>query len=90
MSSIRSILERLVYPIVGPRCKTKDIDDIEYKDGDNRCLVCSVYEQVDQALKEIEEAIDGAKPINIELSTNKCTFADGCNQYQSNLKELLK
>ena len=93
MSSIRSILEKLVYQIVGPRCKTKDTDEFEYKDGDSRCAVCTMYEQVDQALKDISELIIPKISDIDRLYTDEYDrklWNEFKHEVQSNLKEALK
>ena len=93
MSSIRSILEKLVYPIVGPRCKTKDTDEFEYKDGDSRCAVCAMYEQVDQALLEIEtkivKAVGKMEPTN-KFTINKDGSTNCTGQYDARARNRLR
>jgi N-acetylmuramic acid 6-phosphate (MurNAc-6-P) etherase len=76
MSSIRSILDKLAIAAT-----FYGISDKNTKPS------------VDQALKEIEEAIDGAKPKLMEdtsLIYKKWGVEMILNEYQSNLKELLK
>lgn len=48
------ILGNIVYPMVGPRCKTKDRHDFSELKEDERCLVCATYEEIDQAKASIE------------------------------------
>ena len=88
MSSIRSILEKLY--------NTAWVEESNYKennpeDGD----IPSKREQLktDQALKDISELIDGAKPklmSDTSLIYKKWSVEMILNEYQSNLKELLK
>lgn len=78
MSSIRSILEDLL------PCVTCGVN-ADIADGFGQCT-CGNEKLVDQALKDISELIDGAKPEQYPISELNI----GVNEYQSNLKELLK
>lgn len=88
MSSIRSILEK-----INP-CMCSFKDGFAY-DRTKPCH-CSAGKLNDQALKEISELIDKAKPeefdttLNYNHSDEKFGYNNGIDQYQSNLKELLK
>lgn len=76
MSSIRSILEELVSNVTN-KLMLEQCDKAD----------------VDQALKDISELIDGAKPKLMEdtsLIYKKWSVEMVLNEYQSNLKELLK
>jgi len=91
MSSIRSILDKLAD---GERSWIHDQLDGTSMVQENLDYVDT---QVDQALKDISELIDNAKP---DIKNHVCRFNDGdcvCDcyksgqdKYQSNLKELLK
>ena len=87
MSSIRSILEEFAKYCSVQGCPFGTMPNDKDK--------------LDQALKEISELIDGAKPeiryiTYIAASSvlspqlEDCRYNTGCNEYQSNLKELLK
>lgn len=86
MSSIRSILEDLVYQLT------------DFTMEEIRSEKIKGHTKIDQALKDISELIDGAKPNEFRDSAMTTTetnhYGAGYNhaidKYQSNLKELLK
>lgn len=82
MSSIRSILEKL---------QTKSISNAQMTDYFEVSKANKFV--IDQALKDISELIDKAKPEFIfDDGNNDATWAykKGVTEYQNNLKELFK
>ncbi len=55
--AIAESLDNIVYPMIGPRCKTKDKHDFPDLKGDERCLVCVTYEEIDRATQAINKLI---------------------------------
>lgn len=82
MSSIRSILEELAFKHAEDGFTYSDPHDVGVD-----------YKLIDQALKEISELIDRAKPTKSTtavLPYGDTKFNEAIDQYQSNLKELFK
>lgn len=58
MTTIKSILEELVHPMVGTRCTTHDKHDFPELKDNERCPVCALYDELDKSVAQIEQLID--------------------------------
>lgn len=92
--TLLEILENIVYPIVGQRCNTRDLHEFPDLDGDERCLVCTMYDTIDESKQQIIKAVEEMIPEEYDdyYATNPVEKGKkiGYNEAISDMKQALK